>query len=959
MNDIFEFSLVNTASFTSCNGLHLTASHQFYLYSVNKRLKIIISAVAITAATAIGIILFWPDKESTAEKAPFVKAAFLSQESPWADSLAQAMTEEEIINALLIVEGSKAMLLYGFGGMHVADLHLSDTLLVDSLRMHEKSPLMLSISEPEFLFGSEVQWNQLLAAPDTFQRITSDLMHKVSPRFKYSLKFLSPQNRIFAGKPADTKGRYLEDSLVFNGMSVSGILLREKGDTMFTEATFREQCKTFSENQALAMLFEPFTLLETHSKKATTLRDYLENQELFSGMLVADLRSYASKKHLQMAFDNGADFLFVNEESLAQIQKNIQVLIREKELDMNDLRTRVHRTLLVKSWLGLTNPADTSAIALRHPEFLPWCRENILEQSVTVLTQNGLPFPLRERADIRLIDFHKTCPRAFNDAVQFFYPIKAATKDFGSTGDLTVVWLHGDSAITDKEKEQLKTFLKSPKTVLVQVGEKLPDDIHPANHLVMWNNSITEASATAQIIFGGMNSNGKMPVETPFAEVGQGIRSKQHRIGFANPIAVGLSIDTLRKLDYIAQQGISGGAYPGCQVLMVKNGRVVWNKNYGTLDYTSGKRVDGQTIYDLASVTKISASALVLMKLYEVGKIGLDDPLEKYLPDTLSKHLYNRRSTLADITWREILTHRSGLPAGINVYKYMKYTDEKNEIGRYDKYYCDLRDDSMYCVEVAKNFYLEYVQLDSMWRAINLTPPGAKEYHYSDINANLFYLLGLRVLKQMYPPQPPPRGKKIQPRERWDGTLWEQKLAEWFYKPLQLERTMYLPLRNHRPDNIAPTAIDREWRKQELRGHVHDPTAAVFGGIAGSAGLFSTAWEQAILWQMTLFGGNYGGQQFLKPETIEEFTKRQAQGHRGLAFNKPVGEGLYGIPAQCSPRTYGHTGYTGNSVWVDPDNEIIYILLSNRSHPKGDNPSIINLGIQGRLHQVMYDAVIF
>jgi CubicO group peptidase (beta-lactamase class C family) len=348
----------------------------------------------------------------------------------------------------------------------------------------------------------------------------------------------------------------------------------------------------------------------------------------------------------------------------------------------------------------------------------------------------------------------------------------------------------------------------------------------------------------------------------------------------------------------------------------------------------------------------------MIMKLYEMGKIGLDDALEKYLPDTLAKHLYNRRSTIADITWREILTHRSGLPAGVNVYKYMKYTDDKNEIGRYDKYYCDMRDDSMYCVEVAKNFFLEYVQLDSLWRAINLTPPGVKEYHYSDINANLFYILGLRVLRQLFPPPPPPRGKMVQPKERWNGSLWEEKLAEWFYKPLQMNRTMYLPLKKFRPEEIAPTAIDREWRKQELRGHVHDPTAAVFGGVAGSAGLFSTAWDQAVLWQMTIFGGSYGGHQFLKPETIEEFTKKQPAGHRGLAFNKPVGEGLYGIPAECSLRTYGHTGYTGNSVWVDPDNEVIYILLSNRSHPKGDNPAIINLGIQGRMHQVVYDAVI-
>lgn len=430
----------------------------------------------------------------------------------------------------------------------------------------------------------------------------------------------------------------------------------------------------------------------------------------------------------------------------------------------------------------------------------------------------------------------------------------------------------------------------------------------------------------------------------------RGIYLEKKVLARTSPAFCGLDADSLARISGLMSNCMSNRAFPGGQVLVAKDGCIVYDRVFGNHAYNGTTAVTENSMYDIASITKIVATTLVGMKLYEMGLYEMDDSLQQYLPDSLREHL-PFPSTIRNITFQELYTHTSGLPSGFPIIKYMRYTSA--EVGRYDRFFCD-RPDSVYNTEVAEGFYLEREQQDSMWLRMNqiyLNP--AKDYNYSDVNMNLLYFM----LKSFIQKSPEKFGFTQSKKQLKDKNLFEEYLYNTFYKPLGMNHTRYKPLRFFSRDVIAPTENDTYWRKQLIHGHVHDPNSALHGGIAGNAGIFSTANDLAILCQMWLNKGVYNGQRYLKAETIDKFTSRQENCFRGLGFNKPsMGSTSFGMSENASMLTYGHTGFTGTCLWIDPEYNLIYIYLSNAVHPSVNNKTY-EYGIRKKAHQCAYDAM--
>lgn len=568
----------------------------------------------------------------------------------------------------------------------------------------------------------------------------------------------------------------------------------------------------------------------------------------------------------------------------------------------------------------------------------------ILAGSFVLLNKNTLPLRGQKRINL----YSKSPQKDFQRQLRKKHSVSNITLSYQDSikfNKNSLIWI---DTLLDAENHQ--NFIQS----VIQSDAIIINQNHTENIQLFENKEIVQIFGAseeeqfylAQVIYGAHSVRGlpffdtNIKKSTLLADV----------LGDDVPEGVKLSKDTLRRINYIVNHAINSRAFPGAQVLVAKKGKIIYNQSFGHHTYTRQKPVSNQDLYDIASVTKVAATTLLAMKLLEDSLIQLDDSLWKYLPeDTLKPYLKFPPSTIRNITIRELLIHRSGLPAGMNLIGYMLYTD--TIYGRYDKYYCDLKD-TVHTVPVAENFYLEKGIHDSLWVSLNqiyLDPE--KPYKYSDISMNLLYEIFSSVLRKNEHIMEVPKNKKA----KKEFNHFEEFLQQKFYRELGMQRTVYRPLRFFPPESIVPTENETYWRKQLLRGHVHDPYAAILGGVAGNAGLFTNVTDLASLFQMWLNKGRYDGKVYLKPETVALFTSRQAPGHRGLGFNKPSGTGGFGIPEETPLSTFGHTGFTGICSWADPDNELIYIFMCNRVHPKVDK-KIYQLGVRKRVFQAIYDA---
>lgn len=382
----------------------------------------------------------------------------------------------------------------------------------------------------------------------------------------------------------------------------------------------------------------------------------------------------------------------------------------------------------------------------------------------------------------------------------------------------------------------------------------------------------------------------------------------------------------LNSIDSIAKNIIEARATPGCQILVAEKGEIIYSKSFGYQTYDKKVKIDNSMLYDIASVTKIASTTLAIMKLYEDNIISLDDTLSRYIKEL-------KGSNKENITIRQILVHESGLKDFIPFYNSFQNNHQlKDSVLSYTKNdkFCYEINDGLF---VNKNYQKEILKQIA---ASTLGTPG--KYVYSD--------LGMIMLRIMV--------------ERITQKRFDVYMDETFYKPMGLTKLTFNPLAKFPKAQIVPTETDPDFREGTLQGYVHDPSAALLGGVSGHAGLFANAADLAAIGQMLLNNGFYNGQRFLNPATIMEFAERQSpHSRRGLGFDKPENTPGKASPAshKASNLCFGHTGFTGTCMWVDPENGLVYVFLSNRVHPTANNKLLISLNARTDIMDVIYDAL--
>jgi beta-N-acetylhexosaminidase len=447
--------------------------------------------------------------------------------------------------------------------------------------------------------------------------------------------------------------------------------------------------------------------------------------------------------------------------------------------------------------------------------------------------------------------------------------------------------------------------------------------------LISYMNTPDAEDASAQLIFGSIPAKGKLPVSgSSEFRLHTGEMTESTRLEFLMPEELGISSDKLNIIDSLALLGIEKKAYPGCQILFAKDGKVFYEKSFGHPRYEDTIPVNNNDLYDIASLTKVSATTLVIMKLYEQGKISLDGKLGYYLHEL-------KGSNKESLTIRNVMTHQAGLQSWI------KFYDKTLINGRPDPTIYQQDSSSGFSLRVANGLYMSKSYEDSIFLEIIRSPVSSNpDYIYSDLG---FYLLK-RIIEKL-------SGKKM-----------EDYLDTEIYHPLGLTTTCFHPRYHFPVSQIMPTEYDITFRQQQIRGDVHDPGAAMLGGVSGHAGVFSNTADLAVILQIFLNGGSYGGKQYFLPSTIKEFTRYQfpnAGNRRALGFDKPIVNYSPDGPVckSASPLSFGHSGFTGTYLWADPSNGLIYIFLSNRVYPDATNKKLADMNLRTRIHQAMYNIL--
>lgn len=684
------------------------------------------------------------------------------------------------------------------------------------------------------------------------------------------------------------------------------------------------------------------------SKKVTT---YLLKDSLgFKGLVFSDALNmkgvsafYAPGEVDKIAFLAGNDILLYSED----IPKGIALIkkaVKDGEITEEYINERLLTVLSYKYELGLDKTPNISTLNI--PDYLNnkegmLIQRRLFEKAITVVKNDQKVIPLNKKFKTASLTLGTSVYPKLLQTLDAYTEITTFTETNYNLEKLTafdqvIVPVYGMSryssknyGFSDAELKILKDLDAKTKVILVLFGSpyslKYFDKFK--NIIVAYEeNEITEI-AVAKILAGQMSATGKLPVSAGKFKFGNGIDILvSSNLDEVLPSELNIKSGFLELIDSIMKFAIEDKATPGGQILAAKDGKIFYNKAFGNFDYENNQPVDLNSIYDVASITKVAATTLCVMKLWEENKLNLKQSVGHYLPEFDT-------TEIGPLTLESVMLHQSGLPGWIPFYL---QTNKADTI--YDKWY-QTRPNEQFCIQVAENMYMCADSTGVIWNTIGESKiSNEPKYRYSDIG---FYLM-----------------KRIV--ERVSQKPIEQYVDETFYKPLGIFNTTFLPLDKFPMARIVPTENDSYFRKQKIQGHVHDMGAAMLGGISGHAGLFSTTNDLAVIMQMLLNKGTYNDVQFFKPSTVNYFTSAKIpENRRGLGFDKPVIEKNNSGPTSdfCSNETFGHQGFTGCVMWADPVYNVVYIFLSNRTYPTMQNNKLISLNVRTNIQDLIYRAI--
>ncbi|NBC65937.1 MAG: serine hydrolase [Bacteroidetes bacterium] len=673
-----------------------------------------------------------------------------------------------------------------------------------------------------------------------------------------------------------------------------------------------------SENEGLPGTLDP-----------SILNKILIDSLSFDGLIVTDglemqgiAAHYSPGQAVIKALQAGADQMLVSTDEKAAINE-IKKAVESGELSEERIEFSVRKILQLKADKGIFSNRLVDIESLNYkintPQFQNTANR-IVRESVTVLKDEEI-LPVRQidypnllvvgisdgeehssagtlRREISRyhenVQYHSLDSRTSNEEIQELME-DAQQADLIILGSFIRVRSYHALQMPEEYNrilEQLSGFDKPE--ILLSFGnpyivENFPDaDVH----LMAWSAASDQVRGTIPSIFGASDIQGNFPGEVPgMYKIGDGMKMPQSTVRYDDPIAANMSIDSLLQVDKIMQSAINDSVFPGGVVGVMRNGALVWQQGYGYHDYSKTKAVQTNGIYDMASITKIMATTTSMMKLVDEGKVSLDDPISKYIPE------FNE-GLKKEITIRHFLLHTSGLPA------FRIYVDE-------------LR---------TRNELIDAVRNEPL-----INDPG-EEYVYSDLG----FILLAEIIEEV-------TGKRI-----------DEYVHDEFYEPMGMTSTTFNPeeIGSALTNRIPPTEIDTVYNRGLVHKKVHDERAYFMDGISGHAGLFSSAQDMAKYFFMLLNDGNYGGHQYLSTEIIDLFTSHQSPiNQRGLGFDRKS-EGFSTAGTLTSENSFGHTGFTGTSFWVDPDENIAIIVLTNRTYPNRSYGSRIS-----RIRAEVADAV--
>lgn len=685
------------------------------------------------------------------------------------------------------------------------------------------------------------------------------------------------------------------------------------------------------------------------------IQGYLVNELGFEGLIFTDAMNmkgltndYPDGEAQVLALKAGVDILLMPNNTDSAMNA-ILTAIENGELSKELIKEKCRKVLEWKYKLGVINPKhEPKALSKKQKAEIGELCEEIAPNLLTLLENKDNILPLNKK-DTNKVIFVSL------DNNDYSYFIKQAKKH------KEIITYCTEKKSRNEDLENLMSILDSSKTVIIAasggVNSKKTDnygiskqsletlyDIQETKAknilllfanpyvlesidticdynalIVAYQNTPQLQTAAAKSLFTNHNFTGTLPVD--------GSQTYKASPDFAIELPK-RTPSRFSKIDSLITYGINEEAYPGAQVLIAQNGEILYKKNAGYQTYANKIAINDSTIYDLASLTKVMATTLAVMKLYDEKKFSLDDRLSEYLP-------YLKRTNKRKITIKEALSHCGRLKAYLPIWVHSLEAAKEDTtlfvqgINPYDDY-----------IQLTDSLYVHKKYKKQILEQITSSPLNPKhKYVYSDLG---FILLGELV-------------------ETLSGQSLDEYLEENFYKPLNLTNTCFNPKKNRCVKNIPPTIEAVDFRNAQIKGNVHDETAALLGGVAGHAGLFSTTEDLFVICQMLLNKGEYNGKRYIKSTTVDLFTQTHFEKYnnrRGLGFDKPLLKGKSSHTSKyASPLSYGHSGFTGTYLWIDPENQTILIFLSNRVYPDAKTNKLAQLNIRTDIHDLIYEIL--